>query len=52
MEARLQLTKGSSEVLVNATEYISVVGALRYLVHARADLAHAVSYMSLFRAEP
>jgi hypothetical protein len=52
MEGQLQLSNGSSVVLVNATEYKSVVGALRYLLHTRADLAHDVSYMSLFRAEP
>ena len=51
MEARLHLIKGSSEALVDATEYRSVVGALRYLVHTRPDLAHSVSYVSRFMAE-
>jgi hypothetical protein len=37
---------------VNATEYRSVVRALRYLIHTRQDLAHVVSYMSRFMAEP
>jgi hypothetical protein len=44
MDARLQL--------VDATEYGSIVGALRYLVHTRPDLAHSVSYVSRFMAEP
>jgi hypothetical protein len=29
-----------------------VVGALRYLVHTRPDLAQSVSYVSIFMAEP
>jgi hypothetical protein len=52
MEARLQLTKAISKVLVNTMEYISVVGALRYLVHTIPNLAHAVSYLSRFMVEP
>jgi hypothetical protein len=52
MEARLQLVKESSEPLVDATQYRSAVGALRYLVHTRPDLAHATSYVSRFMAEP
>jgi hypothetical protein len=52
MEARLQLVKKSSEGLVNATKYWSVVGALRYLVHTRSDLAHSVSIDSRFMSEP
>jgi hypothetical protein len=42
----------STEELVDATEYGSIVGALRYLVHTRPDLAHSVSYVSRFMAEP
>jgi hypothetical protein len=52
MKARLQLSKASSEVVVDATEYCSVVGALRYLVHTRPDLAHTVNYVIRFMAEP
>jgi methylase of polypeptide subunit release factors len=52
MEARLQLTKEGSEASVNATKYRSMVGALQYLIHTRPDLAHAVSYVSRFTAEP
>jgi hypothetical protein len=52
MEARLQLVKKSSEGLVNANEYRSVVGALWYLVHTRQDLAHSVSFVNQFMAEP
>jgi hypothetical protein len=52
MEARLQLSKASSEVVVDATEYCSVVGALRYLVHTGPDLAHTVNYVIRFMAKP
>jgi hypothetical protein len=52
METRLQLMKSSTEDLVDATEYRSTVGALRYLVHTRHDLAHSVSYVSCFMAKP
>jgi hypothetical protein len=43
MEARTHLVKASTAALVDATEFGSVVGALRYLVHTRPDLAHSVS---------
>lgn len=52
MKARLQLSKASSEGVVDATEYCSVVGALRYLVHTRPDLAHTINYVIRFMAEP
>jgi hypothetical protein len=52
MEARLHLIKASTEALVDATEYRSVVGALRYLVHTRFDLAHSINYVSRFMTEP
>jgi hypothetical protein len=52
METRLHLIKTNTEALVDATEYRSLVGALRYLVHTRPDLAHSVSYLSRFMAEP
>jgi hypothetical protein len=29
-----------------------MVGALRYLVHTRSDLAHAISFVSRFLVEP
>jgi hypothetical protein len=39
MEHRLKLSKNSSEPLVDATKYHSLVGSLRYLVNTRPDLA-------------
>jgi hypothetical protein len=33
-------------------EHRSVVGALRYLVHTRPDLAHSVNYVNRCMVEP
>jgi hypothetical protein len=52
MEPRLQLKKESTTTVVNRTEYHNVVGALRYLVHTRPDLAHSICYVSRYMAEP
>ncbi|KAK3121536.1 hypothetical protein QOZ80_8BG0655630 [Eleusine coracana subsp. coracana] len=52
MEPRIQLVKNSAQATVDGTEYRSVVGALRYLLHTRPDVAHAVNYVSRFMAEP
>lgn len=52
MEQRLKLSKSSTEPLVDATAYRSIVGSLRYLVNTRPDLAFAVGYVSRFLAEP
>jgi hypothetical protein len=41
MEARLKLSKQSTQPLVNATAYRSIIGSLRYLVNTRSDLAFA-----------
>jgi hypothetical protein len=51
MEAKSHLIKASTTALVDATEFRSVVGALRYLVHTRPDLALSVNYVSRFMAE-
>lgn len=52
METRLKLSKLSTELPVDATEYRSIVGSLRYLVNTRPDLAFAVGYVSRFLEEP
>ena len=52
MEVRLQLsTRGTTEE-VDATEYRSMVGSLRYLVHTRPDISFAVGYVSRFMEKP
>ncbi|CAA7393728.1 unnamed protein product [Spirodela intermedia] len=52
MATRLKLSKMSTEPLVDATAYRSIVGSLRYLVNTRPDLAFAVGYVSHFLEEP
>jgi hypothetical protein len=52
METRLKLSKQSTQPLVDATSYQSIVGSLRYLVNTRPDLAFAVGYVSHFLEEP
>jgi hypothetical protein len=52
IETRLKLSKLSTEPLVDATIYRSVVGSLRYLVNTRPDLAFAVGYVNQFLEEP
>ncbi|KAK3122952.1 hypothetical protein QOZ80_8AG0620940 [Eleusine coracana subsp. coracana] len=48
MEALLKLSKLSDKELVDATEFHSIVGSLRYLVNTHPDLAFAVGYVSPF----
>jgi hypothetical protein len=52
MEARLKLSKQSTQPLVDGTTYRSIVGSLRYLMNTRPDFAFAVGYMSHFLEEP
>jgi hypothetical protein len=51
MEARLKLSKQSTQLLVDATAYQSIVGSLWYLVNTRPDLAFVVGYVSNFLEE-
>jgi hypothetical protein len=52
MEQRLKLSKSSTAPAVDPTEYWRIVGALRYLVNTRPDLAYAVGYVSRFMENP
>lgn len=52
MELRLKLGKRSEAPIVDATEYRSVVGSLRYLINKRLDLAYSVGYVSRFMEAP
>jgi hypothetical protein len=52
MESRLKLSKLSSAPAIDATQYRSIVGSLRYLVNSRPDLAYSVGYVSRFMENP
>jgi hypothetical protein len=52
MEPWLKLSKRSKAPAVNATEYRSMVGSLRYLVNTRPDLAYSVGIVSRYMEAP
>ena len=52
MEERLKLTKANTTTKVDATLYRSIIGALRYLVHTRPDIAFTMGYVSRFMEDP
>jgi hypothetical protein len=52
IEAHLKLSKQSTQPLVDATAYRSIVRSLRYFVNTRPDLTFVVGYVSNFLYEP
>jgi hypothetical protein len=52
MQPKLKLKKESELQRVDATEYRSLVGSLRYLVNTRLDLAFSVGYVSRYMEDP
>jgi hypothetical protein len=52
MENRLKLSKSSDKELVDASDYRSIIGVLRYLLHTRPDLTFTVGYLSRFMEDP
>ena len=52
MEMKLKLLKDGSTPSVDATEYRSLIGSLRYLCNSRPDLAYPVGYLSRFMEAP
>jgi hypothetical protein len=52
MQPKLKLRKENESIKVDATEYMSLVESLRYLVNTRPDLAFPVGYVSRYMEEP
>ena len=52
MEPKIQMHKDENGKPVNPTEFKSMVGGLRYLVHTRPDIAYAVGVVSRFMERP
>ncbi|XP_066309524.1 secreted RxLR effector protein 161-like [Miscanthus floridulus] len=52
MEVRLKLSNKSTTPEVDATEYRSLIGSLRYLVHTWPDITFVVGYLSRFMETP
>lgn len=52
MEAKLKLSKDSDSSRVDSSEYRSLIGSLRYLLHTRPELNFSVSYLSRFMEAP
>nr|GEX24784.1 zinc finger, CCHC-type [Tanacetum cinerariifolium] len=52
MDPGTKLIKIEGGELVDATEYRSLIGCLRYLLHTRPDLSYSVGLLSRFMQEP
>ena len=52
MDPKEQLTKDDGGKKVDSTEYRSLVGGLRYLVHTRHDIAFSVGMVSRYMEHP
>ncbi|GJT65997.1 ribonuclease H-like domain, reverse transcriptase, RNA-dependent DNA polymerase [Tanacetum coccineum] len=52
MDPGTRLTKTAEGTMVNSTEYRSLIGCLRYLLHTRPDLSYSVGLLSRFMQEP
>nr|GEY86293.1 ribonuclease H-like domain, reverse transcriptase, RNA-dependent DNA polymerase [Tanacetum cinerariifolium] len=52
MDPGTRLTKITEGTMVNSTEYQSLIGCLRYLLHTRPDLSYSVGLLSRFMQEP
>ncbi|GJZ31003.1 ribonuclease H-like domain, reverse transcriptase, RNA-dependent DNA polymerase [Tanacetum coccineum] len=51
MDLRTRLMKITEGKMVNATEYQSLIGCLRYLLHTRPELSYSIGLLSRFMQE-
>lgn len=52
MDPTEQLGRDEPGKLVDATDYKSIVGGLRYLVHTRPDIAYSMGVVSRYMEKP
>ncbi|GKA79011.1 protein MOR1 isoform X1, partial [Tanacetum coccineum] len=52
MDPGIRLTKITEGTMVNSTEYQSLIGSLRYMLHTRPDLSYSVGLLSRFMQKP
>nr|GEU31468.1 zinc finger, CCHC-type [Tanacetum cinerariifolium] len=52
MDLGTRLTKVTERTMVNSTEYRSLIGCLKYLLHTRPDLSYSIGLLSRFMQEP
>lgn len=52
MELKVQLHKNEKGEAVNPTDFKSMVGGLRYLVHTRPHISYAIGVMSRYMERP
>jgi hypothetical protein len=52
MEEKIKLSKVSMAEKVDAMQYRSIIGGLRYLTHTRPEITFVVGYLSRFMEDP
>lgn len=52
MDLKEQLRRDERGVIVDSTQYKSMIGGLRYFIHTRRDIAYAVGIVSRFMERP
>ena len=52
MEARLKLLKDGKEDEGNSSQFISLIGSLRYLINTQHDITYSVNYVRRYMNKP
>ncbi|WVZ90082.1 hypothetical protein U9M48_036413 [Paspalum notatum var. saurae] len=52
MQEKPKISKNCTEEKVDATQYKSLIGGLRYLTHTRPDITFVVGHVSRFMEDP